>query len=142
MNRNNQKRKEETPEKRKAERGKAEAFKMAAQSAGNLVSDFRFGFGFRFSMLCALAACLTLSACQRQIKDTNLAAVKSDMTTKEVESVLGPPSRVETPTELKSQEVVTMKVTRYVYEQNGKKVELLFVGDRLATGGVNGSFEK
>lgn len=131
-------------EKRKPEIGRAETFKTAAHCCADAnVSDSRFGFSFRFALyICAAVASLTMAACQRQIKDSNLAAVKSDMTTKEVESVLGPPSRVETPTELKSQEVVTMKVTRYVYEQSGKKVELLFVGDRLATGGVNGSFEK
>jgi len=37
-----------------------------------------------------------------------------------------------------------MPVTRYVYEQDGKTVELLFVGDKLASGSeaVKGSFEK
>jgi hypothetical protein len=83
-----------------------------------------------------------LIGCERKIRDANLAEIKADMSTKEVESVLGPPTRVEAPTELKSQEVVTMKVTRYIYEQNGKEVKLVFVGDRLATGGVSGSFGK
>lgn len=92
-------------------------------------------------MLCGMILLLQ-AGCERHIKDANLAAVKSDMSTKEVESILGPPTHVELPTELKSKEVITMKVTRYVYEQNGKKVELLFVGDRLATGGVNGNFGK
>ena len=87
-------------------------------------------------------ACSLAVGCERHIKDANLAAVKADMSTKEVESVLGPPTRVESPAELKPQEVKTMKVTRYIYEQNGKKVELLFVEDHLASGGVNGSFEK
>lgn len=90
--------------------------------------------------ICGLTAGVLLLGCQRQIRDANLSAVKSDMSTKEVESILGPPTRVESPNELKTQELKTMKVTRYVYEQNGKKVELLFVGDHLATGGVNGKF--
>jgi hypothetical protein len=95
---------------------------------------------FKAPFLSALACCLFLLGCQRQIKDVNLTAVKSDMSPKEVESVLGPPTRVEVPTELKTQELKTMKVTRYIYEQKGKKVELLFVDDHLATGGVNGKF--
>ncbi len=89
---------------------------------------------------CVLACVTLLVGCERQIKDVNLSAVKSDMSSKEVESILGPPTRIEVPAELKTQELKTMKVTRYIYEQNGKKVELLFFGDRLATGGVNGKF--
>ncbi|MEI6350617.1 MAG: hypothetical protein WCP06_05865 [Verrucomicrobiota bacterium] len=85
---------------------------------------------------------LTLSACERRISDANLREVKPDMTSKEVESILGQPGKVEASTELKSAEVKTLPVTRYVYEQNGKKVTLTFVGDRLASGGVEGSFEK
>ena len=94
----------------------------------------------QIALMCGLAAFLVLMGCERQISDTNLSAVKSDMSTKEVESVLGPPTRVEVPNELKTQELKTMKVTRYIYEQKCKKVELLFVGDRLATNGVNGKF--
>ena len=101
----------------------------------------RTSFGVeKVALMCGLAGCLALIGCERQISDSNLSAVKSDMSTKEVESVLGPPTRVEVPNELKTQELKTMKVTRYVYEQKGKKVELLFVGDRLATNGVNGKF--
>ena len=85
---------------------------------------------------------ISLAACGRNVTDANLAYVKSDMSTKEVESILGPPTRSNAPPELKSEEVKTLAVTRYVYEQNGKSVELLFVGDRLATGGVKGTFGK
>jgi hypothetical protein len=83
---------------------------------------------------------LGLAACGQRISDANLKSVKSDMSTKEVESILGPPTRMDAPPELKSQEVKTLPVTRYFYDQNGKTVELLFVGDRLATGGVKGTF--
>jgi hypothetical protein len=83
---------------------------------------------------------LTACACGKRITDANLDQVKPDMSTKEVESILGAPSRTEAPPELKSQEVKTLTVTRYVYEQDGKTVTLTFVGDRLATGGVEGTF--
>lgn len=82
------------------------------------------------------------SGCGKRITDANLDRVKSDMSTKEVESILGPPTRAESPPELKSQEVKRLTVTRYVYEQNGQTVELTFVGDRLASGGVRGNFGK
>jgi len=85
-----------------------------------------------------------LSGCSRHITDANLRQVKPDMNSKEVESILGPPTRTETPPELKFPEVKTMPVTKYIYEQDGKTVELLFVGDKLASGNeaVKGSFEK
>ena len=60
------------------------------------------------------------------------------MTTKEVESILGAPDRIHAGPELVSREVKTLPVTRYVYEQDGKKIELVFVGDRLATGPAKG----
>ncbi len=101
----------------------------------------------------AIPAALMLTACDQYLTDANLREVKTEMTTKEVESILGPPRRVEgvqnapslsgllnsseqkTPTE-------RQPVTRYIYEQDGRKVELTFAGDRLIPGGVSGSFEK
>lgn len=91
-------------------------------------------------LMLLLASCL--AACSRHITDDNLKQVKPDMNPKEVESILGPPTRVDSPPELKSQEVKTVPVTRYVYEQDGKTVELTFVGERLASGGVKGNFGK
>jgi lauroyl/myristoyl acyltransferase len=92
-----------------------------------------------FLFLCAL---LCLGGCERKITEANLKAVKPDMTTKEVESILGAPNRIETAPELVSQEVKTIPVTRYVYVQDGKNVELLFFGDRLGTNAVKGNFPK
>jgi len=93
----------------------------------------------------ALVILLGLAGCGKRISDANLREVKPDMNTKEVESILGPPTRTEQPAELKPPpEVRTMPVMRYVYEQNGHTVELLFVGDKLASGSdaVKGSFDK
>ena len=93
----------------------------------------------------ALAVCLiaaVLAGCEARVTDANLREVKPEMTTKEVESILGPPKRIESPPELKSPEVKTLPVSRYVYEQDGRTVTLTFVGDRLADGGVIGSFSK
>ena len=77
---------------------------------------------------------MLLGACERKITNANLRVIKPDMTTKEVESILGPPTRIEAAPERVSHEVKTQPVTRYVYEQNGEKVELTFVGDRLGSG--------
>ncbi len=96
----------------------------------------------RLLRLSSIAYCLCFASCGMRVTDANLDQVKPDMSTKEVESILGAPTRTEAPPELKSHEVKTLPVTRYVYEQNGKMVTLTFVGDRLATGGIDGSFGK
>jgi len=85
----------------------------------------------------AVAATCMFGGCERKISDANLKVIRPDMTTKEVESILGAPNRIETAPELVSKEVKTLPVTRYVYIQNGQKVELLFFGDRLGTGSKN-----
>jgi hypothetical protein len=84
------------------------------------------------------AAALLLSACEAHLTNANLTEVKPGMTIKEVESLLGMPSAFRgshssdgSPAE-----------TRYTYEQDGRKVELTFVNDRLAPTGISGSFEK
>jgi len=84
---------------------------------------------------------LSLSACSPHVRDANLREVKPDMSTKEVESILGQPKRIDSSTELKSTEVRVLPVVRYEYEQDGHKVSLTFVGDRLAENGIDGSFE-
>ena len=94
------------------------------------------------ALLLLLLLLPALQGCNRQISDVNLNQVKPDMNSKEVESVLGPPTRIESPPELKSQEVKTVPVTKYVYVQGDHTVELTFVGDRLASGGVKGNFGK
>ncbi len=90
-------------------------------------------------VLAALAAALFLSGCQRQIDNDNLAAVRPQMSTKEVESILGQPDRTET-TPAPTAPAPT-SITRYIYEQNGQTVELTFKGDRLAEDGIRGSFQ-
>lgn len=88
----------------------------------------------------SIAFSAALSGCGKRITDANLREVKAEMTSKEVESILGQPTRMDMPHELKLQEVKTLQVTRYYYDQAGKTVQLTFVGDRLATGGVTGKF--
>jgi len=83
-------------------------------------------------LISAVVASLAFSACERKITESNLKVLKPDMTAKEVESILGAPTRIEVGPEI-TRDPQTLLVTRHVYEQNGKKIELRFVGDRLAT---------
>ena len=89
-------------------------------------------------LLSAVLVSFACSACDRKITQANLQAIKPDMTAKEVESILGAPNRIETGPEI-TRDPQTLLITRHVYEQNGKKIELRFVGDRLATGSINGT---
>ena len=94
---------------------------------------------FSFHLLSIMIACAGFTACERKITPSNLRVLKPDMTTKEVESILGAPSQMRSGPELVSREVKTLPVTRYIYEQGGGKVELVFVGDRLAEGPAKGT---
>lgn len=111
-----------------------------------------------------------LSACERQLTSANLGHVKPEMTTKEVESILGPPNRIEAtpeaaasltppPLDLEAERAQRAKnregegpsegpreaqsnaIVRYIYQQKDKTVTLTFVGNRLAPNGISGSFE-
>ena len=84
-----------------------------------------------------VVAALLLTACESGLTNANLAHVKSGMMTKEVESLLGVPTSVEFFGSSGEPGGV-----RYTYEQDGRKVELTFVNDRLSPEGISGSFEK
>ena len=85
-----------------------------------------------------IVAALLLTACEPRLTNANLAYVKPGMMTKEVESLLGMPTSVES---TGSSDGAPGQV-RYIYEQDGRKVELTFVNDRLSPEGISGSFEK
>jgi len=142
----------------------------------------------RLTSLAAFLAALALgmTACERRLTDANLSHIKPEMTTKEVEAILGSPMRVEAtpeaaaaltppPLDLEVERTEQAKqaaqqaqqaqhpgqqgklpaqesgspvkdspsaaVVRYVYQQGERTVSLTFVGNRLAPGGISGSFE-
>ena len=82
------------------------------------------------------------TACKPEISNDNIDAVnvrlgkgenagRKNLSTKEVESILGQPDRVEnTIIELETQKK-QVPVTRYYYEQNGKSIELHFFDNKL-----------
>ena len=83
---------------------------------------------------------LLFTGCGKRITDVNLNQVKTDMSTKEVESILGPPTRTKSHEMTLQTQMKTLPATTYYYEQDGQTVELRFVGDKLAPGGRAGSF--
>ncbi len=95
-----------------------------------------FTSAFRLSHFAIL---LSLTACGRHVTDSNLDQVKPDMSSKEVESILGQPSRVKTHELTLQTQMKTLPAQRYYYEQNGRTVELIFVNDKLI--GKEGSFD-
>jgi hypothetical protein len=65
-------------------------------------------------------------ACHRQIDDRNLEQLRPNISQKEVETILGHPSRTEKmELELETQKK-TMSITRYYYERNGETIVLHF----------------
>jgi len=92
----------------------------------------------------ACAASVGFCACKPELKDTNIEAVnsrheaaqsssRSHLSPKEVESILGQPTRVErTELELETQKK-QIPVTRYYYEQDGKSLEVHFIDNKLVS---------
>ena len=95
----------------------------------------------RHMAACSSFFALALASCGPRITDENLKVVDEQrikleelgkgLSPKEVESILGQPTRAETrrlPLETQKKEV---DVVRYYYEQDGKSVELHFVDNKL-----------
>ena len=82
-------------------------------------------------LILVVVAILTMTGCQREFGNRNLAQLKSNMTQKEVESILGNPDRTEkVDLELETQKK-TMAITRYYYNHDGETVVLHFQNGRL-----------
>jgi hypothetical protein len=90
--------------------------------------------------MAAFAGCAVLPGCQRHLTDANLNCVKEDMSPKEVESILGQPTRQETREMPLQADAKTLPVQRYVYVQNGKTVVIHFVDGKEI--GEDGSFNQ
>ena len=87
-----------------------------------------------------IACCIAMPGCQRKLSDENLKCVKMDMSPKEVESILGQPTRQETREMPLQADAKTLPVQRYIYEQDGKTVVIHFVDGKLI--GQEGSFDQ
>jgi hypothetical protein len=82
-------------------------------------------------LLLGTVAIFMICGCQRQFGNRNLAQLRTNMSQKEVESILGNPDRTEkVDLELETQKK-TMAITRYFYNQDGDTVVLHFQNGRL-----------
>lgn len=84
-------------------------------------------FSFPFLIL-LLAAALVFTGCRgERLTRANVDLVSDGMSRKQVESILGPPTSVDSTNLL-----VTKKVT-YVYQQSGESVTIVFFNDKVAS---------
>ncbi len=82
---------------------------------------------FRLIVLLVIAL-LGLNGCRgERLTRANVDLVSEGMTRKQVESILGPPTSVDSTNLL-----VTKKVT-YVYEQGGESVTVVFFNDKVSS---------
>jgi outer membrane protein assembly factor BamE (lipoprotein component of BamABCDE complex) len=82
-------------------------------------------------LLCSLslaAICFSLGSCQsKRLTPANVAEITDGMSRKQVESILGPPTSVDSTNLL-----VTKKVT-YVYQQGDQSVTIVFFNDQVSS---------
>ena len=84
---------------------------------------FRFQF---FTLL--FAAALILGGCHgKGLTTANVAEVSEGMSRKQVESILGPPTSVD------STNLLVMKKITYVYQQGDESVTIVFTNDKVAS---------
>ena len=76
-------------------------------------------------LLLILLLMLLISCVGRRITKANVDEVSEGMSKKQVESILGPP------TELDSKDFVIMKKTTYVYRQGNDTVTIVFKDDKV-----------
>jgi hypothetical protein len=74
-----------------------------------------------------------LVACGSKLTPANLDKVQNEMTTAQVESILGKP------TEIKTSGFMGFTATTYVYKKGRTEVDISFVNDKVMT--KSGSFE-
>src|SRR5437763_16655030 len=79
----------------------------------------------RFVLVLVLLLLLSISCVGRRITKANVDEVAEGMSKKQVESILGPP------TELDSKDFVIMKKTTYVYRQGQDTVTIVFKDDKV-----------
>ena len=81
------------------------------------------------AVACVLIAALPLSGCNasNRIKKANLDEVSEGMSKKQVESILG------LPTSIDSKDFVVLKKTIYVYRQGKDTVTIVFKDDKVQT---------
>ena len=81
---------------------------------------------FQHFALCLLAVLALLSCQSKRLTKANVAEVNDGMSRKQVESILGPPTSVDSTNLL-----ITKKVT-YTYQQGDESVTIVFFNDKVS----------
>ncbi|MFL6515868.1 MAG: outer membrane protein assembly factor BamE [Chthoniobacterales bacterium] len=82
---------------------------------------------FKFAALLVIVAfgCVMTACSDKRITKANVAEVTEGMSKKQVESVLGPPTSID------SKDFVVTKTTTYIYKQGKETVTIVFKDDKL-----------
>jgi outer membrane protein assembly factor BamE (lipoprotein component of BamABCDE complex) len=88
---------------------------------------FHGRYNFKLAALLILVAfgCAATSCSDKRITKANVAEVTEGMSKKQVESILGPPTSID------SKDFVVTKTTTYVYRQGKETVTINFKDDKL-----------
>ncbi len=79
------------------------------------------------TFLLAVIICLQAGCSDKRITKANVDEVTESMSKKQVESILGPPTSID------SKDFVVTKTTTYVYRQGKDTVTIVFKDDKLQT---------
>ena len=78
-------------------------------------------------LILVLVGLFALSSCQKRLTKANVDEVTTGMSRKQVESILGPPTSIDSTNLL-----ITKKVT-YVYQQANESVTIVFFNDEVSS---------
>jgi outer membrane protein assembly factor BamE (lipoprotein component of BamABCDE complex) len=78
-------------------------------------------------LILVLSGTFIFTACQKRLTKANVAEVTTGMSRKQVESILGPPTSIDS-TDL----LITKKVT-YIYQQGNETVTIVFFNDEVSS---------
>jgi len=85
----------------------------------------RISFKSVSAILIAVIVCLQASCSDKRIRKANVDEVTEGMSKKQVESILGPPTSID------SKDFVVTKTTTYIYKQGKDTVTIVFKDDKL-----------
>ena len=95
-------------------------------SAANRKIDMKRGATFLRMISLALALGFAMTACHpKRLTNANVAEISEGMTKKQVESILGPPTAIDT------KDFVLLKTTTYNYRQINGTVTIVFKEDKV-----------
>lgn len=77
------------------------------------------------AMMTAFALALTACNSAKRLRKANVDEVAEGMSKKQVESILGPPTTID------SKDFVVLKKTTYVYDQGKESVTIVFKDDKV-----------